>query len=111
MNIKELREAISNNFLKEPSHTRRLSKTYEVLDGIDHKRPFAYVVKGFDHVEALQLPKTITSPTLDELIDRCERQKEGQWYYYDGKTQPQLVEYESVHQSFLQIKRKYYGVR
>ena len=111
MNIKDLRETISNNFLKEPNHTRRLNKAYEVLDGIDHKRPFCYVASGMNHVEAFQLPKTITSPRLDEIITNIEKQQEGMWYYYDGKTQPLLVEYESVHQSFLQIKRKYYGVR
>lgn len=109
MNIKELREEISKNFMKETSHTKRLNKAYDVLDGIDHKRPFAYVCKGLNHVEALQLPKTITSQSLDELIERCERQKDGQWYYYDGKTQPMCVEYESIHQSFINIRKKYYG--
>ena len=109
MNIKELREEISSNFMKETSHTKRLNKAYEVLDGIDHKRPFVYVCKGLNHVEALQLPKNITSQSLDELIEKSERQKDGQWYYYDGKTLPVRIEYESIHQSFINIRKKYYG--
>jgi hypothetical protein len=87
MNITELREEIATNFLREPSHTKRLNKTYEVLDGIDHKRPFCYVASGMNHVEAFQLPKTITSPRLDEIITNIEKQQEGMWYYYDGNQQ------------------------
>lgn len=106
MNIKELREAISNNFMKEPSHTKRLNKTYEVLDGIDHNRPFCYVSSGMNHAEAFQLPKNITSQRLDEIITNIEKQQEGMWYYYDGKTEPQRVAYESILASFKQIRDK-----
>ena len=111
MNITELREEIATNFLREPSRTKRLNKTYEVLDGIDHKRPFCYVASGMNHVEAFQLPKTITSPRLDEIITNIEKQQEGMWYYYDGKTEPQRVAYESILASFKQIRDKYYGNR
>jgi len=33
------------------------------------------------------------------------------WYYYDGKTKPQRVAYESILASFKQIRDKYYGDR
>lgn len=106
MKLTELREAIADNFLREPSRSKRINRTYEVLDGIDHRRPFCYVSSGMNHVEAFQLPKNITLPSLDDIIKNIEKQKDGMWYYYDGKTEILYVTYDSVYASFTKLRQR-----
>ena len=110
MKITEIRESIAGWFFHEPSKTKRVNKAYEVMSGIDHKRPFVLSISnGQDHVEALQVPKVITSPSLDEIIERVERNKDGLWRYYDGKTEFQVVSYDQVIASFKKLREKCFG--
>jgi hypothetical protein len=110
MKITEIRENIAGWFFREPSKTKRVNKAYEVMSGIDHKRPFVLSISnGQEHVEALQVPKTITSPSLDEIIERVERNKDGLWRYYDGKTEFQAVSYDQVITSFKKLREKCFG--
>ena len=110
MKITEIRESIAGWFFHEPSKKKRANKAYEVMSGIDHKRPFVLVISnGQDHVEALQVPKIITSPSLDEIIDRVEKNKDGLWRYYDGKTEFQSVGYDQVIASLKKLRENHQG--
>ena len=55
------------------------------------------------------MPKVITSPSLDEIIERVERNKDGLWRYYDGKTEFQVVSYDQVIASFKKLREKCFG--